>query len=244
VAKPPLGEQSKTTLTRRAVGRVRGVLWKVGLAALLIVVLIAVLTRSSWLPWVARDLVCTQELVSADAILVENFDPSYLVFERAAALRRAGASGRVLVPVAASTQDPGVANPVARGIAELMARFARIGDPDIVPIRQVEPYALNAARQVRAFLEREHLRSVIIVTSAFRSKRSALVYRTVLTPVGIRVSCVPVFEAHTAENWTTSWHGIEVVTEQLIKLQFYRFHVLRAGEAQRKRYRQRRRSFG
>jgi hypothetical protein len=186
------------------------------------------LTRGLWLPWIARGLVCEETSASGDAIVVENFDPSYLVFERAAALQRTGSAMRVLVPVASSKEDGAVANPVSRGIAELMARFARLDSPEIVPIREAEPYALNAALQIRDALGGKNVHSVVVVAPAFRSRRSALVYDAVLGPAGIRVSCVPVYEGHTPEDWTTSWHGIEVVTEQFLKLQFYRVHVLRA----------------
>jgi hypothetical protein len=48
----------------------------------------------------------------------------------------------------------------------------------------------------------------------------------VLKPAGIRVYCTPVFGQHTPENWMDSWHGIEEVTRQFLKLEFYRLYVL------------------
>jgi hypothetical protein len=184
------------------------------------------LTRASWLPPIAWGLVCAPAGTSADAIIVENFNPTYLLFERAAALQRARSSTRVLVPVSASGPEGMAANPVSKGIAELMARFARMENVEVIPVWEVEPYALNTAYRVRDFLVRERLRSVVVVAPAFRSRRSALVYATVLTPAGIRASCDPLFEGYTPEDWWMSWHGIEVVAEQLLKLQFYRFYVL------------------
>ena len=53
----------------------------------------------------------------------------------------------------------------------------------------------------------------------------SLVYRAVLTPAGVQAYCVPVVGEHAAENWTATWHGIEDVTEQLIKLEYYQFYV-------------------
>lgn len=209
--------------------RTPGVLWKSGLVALLVVLPSAFLTRGYWLPSIARGLVCAPTFASGDALLVENFNPSYLVFESAARLQGPGSSTRILVPVPASASDSSVPNPVSKGIAELMARFARLDNVEIVPVRQREPYALNTAYQVRDFLARERLRSMVVVAPAFRSRRSLLVYGAVLNPVGIQVACVPVFEGHTPEDWATSWHGIEAVSEQFVKLQFYRFYVLRRG---------------
>jgi hypothetical protein len=200
--------------------------WKFRLALLMLVMLLVSVTREFWILKIGQSLVCTEEMSPSDVILVENFDPDYRVFERAAALRKADLAVRVLVHTEAS-RDPEGANPVSQGIAELMARVARLQDPTILPIRIFEPVSLNAAYQIRDFLIKEHLRSVIIVTHGFRSRRSALVYHTVLDPTGIRVGCMPVFRESTPKNWTATWHGIEEVTEQFLKLQYYRLYVLR-----------------
>lgn len=92
--------------------------------------------------------------------------------------------------------------------------------------QEIEPISLNAAYQVRDVLTKAGLKSVIVVTPGFRSQRSSLVYQTVLTPVGITVYCVPVFGQKTSQNWAATWHGMQEVTEQFLKLQFYRFYVL------------------
>ena len=207
------------------------VLAKSGLVVL-VLVLVVFATRGWWLSAIARSLVCSPTSASADAVLVENFDPSYLLFERTATLQRLRTTP-VVVPVPASAADPSAANPIDKGIAELMARFARLEHVQIVPVRQHEPYALNAAYDIRDFLRREQLRSVVVVAPAFRSRRSVLVYGRVLGEAGIEIGCVPVFEGHTAENWTTSWHGVQVVTEQFVKLQYYRFYALRTAHAER-----------
>src|SRR5437660_2083230 len=108
--------------------------WKVSLA-LAIVIIVAVLTSRFWTTQIDRSLVCVEDLVPSDAILVENFDPNYLLFERAAALERAGLAPTTLVHVEAST-DPEVPNPVSRGIAELLARQARLANWRLIPIRE------------------------------------------------------------------------------------------------------------
>jgi hypothetical protein len=195
---------------------------------LLAVLIMGYLTRMLWLPSIPRTLICDESVGSSDAILVDNSSPNYLVFERAATLQRAGASTRVFIPVFASPEDPDEANPVSQAIAELIARFARLNNPEIVTIRTVEPYTLNTAYAIRDVLLREQIRSLVVVAPALRSRRTLLVFEAVLTPVGIRVSCVPVLENHTPENWTTSWHGMEVVMEQFLKLQAYRLHLLGA----------------
>lgn len=187
--------------------------------------LIAILTRGYWTDRIARSLVCSGGPQPSDMILVENFEPNYLAFERAGELERAGFASRVLVPVEAS-RDPAVANPVSKGIADLMARQARMEAWEAVPIRETEPFSLNAARQIRDQLARGHTKSVILVTAGFRSRRASLVYRSVLHDAGTRVSCVPVFGQTTPERWTDTWHGIQQVTLEFVKLQYYRFYVI------------------
>lgn len=200
--------------------------WTLRLGLLGLTLLLVAATRGFWTAGIGHSLVCREtELRHSDAIVVENFDPNYLLFERAAALYTAGWAPRVFVPVQAS-RDPARPNAVSKGIAELMARVAHLKQLELVPIQETEPISLNAAYQVRDVLIKAGITSVIVVTSGFRSQRSSLIYQAVLTPVGITVSCVPVFGKKTPQNWTATWHGIQEVTEQFLKLQFYRFYVL------------------
>lgn len=199
--------------------------WKlrVGLVALVVVALW--LTSGWWTVAIARSLVCETNRARSDAILIENFESSYLVFERATELRRAGLAARVLVQ---SLTDPDTQEPeqVALARLEVVAKSAGIGEFEIVRTRQVEPIMLNAVRDIQRFLEREHIRSVIVVMPAFRSRRSALVYAATLAPAGITVRCEPVQGSVGVNDWTRSWHGIQDVVEQWFKLQYYRLYVL------------------
>ena len=68
--------------------------WKFRFAIVALVVIAVWLTRGWWSVTIARSLVCDRNGAPSDAILVENFDPDYLVFERAARLRRAGFAAR------------------------------------------------------------------------------------------------------------------------------------------------------
>jgi hypothetical protein len=115
---------------------------------------------------------------------------------------------------------------VSKGVAELMARQARLKDWEIVLIREAEPISLNAAAQIRDHLAGDHIKSLIVVTSGFRSRRSSLVYRAVLGETGPQVHCAPVFGRTTPERWANTWHGIQQVVEEFVKLQYYRFYVL------------------
>lgn len=195
------------------------------------VALVSMLLGLGWLArdWtttaVANSLICEADAAPSDAILVENFDPAYLTFETAARLRRAGVASRVLVPVAKNGSDD-QANNVALRVTELMASLARLGTIEVVSIGEVEPISLNAAVDIRRFMEREGIRSVVVVSPLFRSRRSELVYEATLGAGGITVRCEPVRDERDPTTWANTWHGIQNVAEQWLKLQYYRLYVL------------------
>jgi hypothetical protein len=199
--------------------------WKLRVALFAGVAILVSVTRGFWIPGIARSLVCNGQSGPAEAVLVDNFDVNYLLFERAAALQRGGLSARILVPTQA-TSDPEEPNLVSKDIVEVMTHVSRLQHAEIIPIQVIEPISLNAAYQLREFLTKHHIRSVAVVTPGFRSRRSALVYRAVFSQSGIMVSCIPVFGTRVPENWTWTWHGIQLVTEQFLKLVYYRVYVL------------------
>src|SRR5262245_50930550 len=82
--------------------------WRFRLGFVALVVIVAWLTHAWWTVAIARSLVCEANSAPSDAILLENFDPDYLVFERASRLRRAGVAARVLVPI---SSDLGTSEP-------------------------------------------------------------------------------------------------------------------------------------
>ena len=199
--------------------------WKFRLAVLVLAGLAAWLTRSWWTAAVARSLVCDANAAASDALIVENFDSNYSTFARAAQLMRAGIVPRALVPVAA---DPNTheLNPVSVRLSGALIELARLEHAVMVPVREAEPFELNTARDLLDFVKAQHLRSVVVVSPLFRSRRSSLVYQATLGTAGIAVSCEPVSEMRDVNTWTHSWHGIQDVMEQWAKLQYYRFYVL------------------
>src|SRR5215471_6767193 len=89
--------------------------WTLRLLAVLFVVLTVWATRSFWTMKLGQSLVCREQSAPGDALLLENFDPEYLVFERAAVLQRKGVADKVFVPVAADSEIP---NTISEGLAE------------------------------------------------------------------------------------------------------------------------------
>ena len=167
---------------------------------------------------------CEANGAPSDAILVENLDADYLTFEHATRLRKAGYATRVLVPAARDPKTLDV-DMVERATAETFARLSRLGEFEVVPIQLVEPISLNAARDVLRFIQKERIRSVLVVSPLFRSRRSALVYEATLGRAGITVRCEPARPRDLAP-WIESWHGVQNVAEQWLKLQYYRLYVV------------------
>jgi len=199
--------------------------WRFRVSLVALVLFVGWLTRGWFSVAIARSLVCESNVAPSDAILVENFDPNYLVFERAAQLRRTGVASRILVPITGG-QSVSETNAVALGIAAVMSNQARLGATEIVPIREIEPYSLNAAHDILGYIEREGIRSVIVVSPLFRSRRSALVYGATLGRAGVKLTCEPVQGTRGVDTWSGTWHGIQDVAEQWLKLQYYRLYVL------------------
>ena len=206
--------------------------WTFRLLVLASVLLLPWITRGLWAGALGKGLLCEEQGggTGVDAIVVENFDVNYLVFERASELKRKGLTARVLVPVQAAP-DTGEPDLVFGQIAELMGRTARIGELTMIPVREAEPISLNTAYRVRDFLRKEGIRSVALVAPAFRSRRSAMIYGTVLAPAGISMRCFPVFGEQTPESWLDTWHGVEQNLEQYVKLEYYRLFILPRARA-------------
>jgi hypothetical protein len=217
------GRWARYFVTRKEVVKTT---WTFKAALIAALALVVYLTEPLWARAVAESLVCeqTDHLERADAVVIDDLDRDYLSFERARVLRQAGVTSRVLVPV--DMLANGTPSPVSETIVQDLARLARVGEVETVPVLATEPISLNVALHVRRFLTDKGIRSVAVVTPAFRSERSMLIYRPVLEAVGVAAYCVPVAGMRSPDTWTQSWHGVQDVALQFVKLQYYRFYIL------------------
>ena len=200
--------------------------WKQRLLVVAILIVFPVASCEWWVPGLGRSLVCDSQFDRPDLIIIDNLDSDYLLFEKAVDLKALGVCERVLVLVQASGRNPEKPNLVSREIVDVMVRVAGLDGTEIIPIKQLEPITLNTARQVGDFLKGADVKTVLILTSGFKSKRIYLVFKKALGEVGIDAYCLPVWGARTPENWANSWHGIQEVVLQYIKLAYYRLWVL------------------
>src|SRR5687767_9782161 len=126
-------------------------LLRVSLGVLLLAV--AVTAQDFWIRTIADSLTCSATTAASDAILIENFDPDYLLFEHAGRLQMAGLAPRIFIPVKASP-NPSLLNLVTNDIAAVMARHAHLASWELIPIQEVEPISLNAATEIAPYLTR------------------------------------------------------------------------------------------
>ena len=184
------------------------------------------LTRGYWLRALGDSLVCPASLAISDAIVIENVEDNYRLFEHAQRLQNRGLSGTVLVPVL--TADHGDAAPevVSRGVTDLMCRTAQIRNCMTFDAVLDEPISLNVAKRTAEELRARGASSAIVITDGFRSRRVSETYRSVFGAAGLTVHIQPVFGRIRPDNWHTSWHGIQDVGLQVLKLWYYRLVVL------------------
>jgi len=217
------GRWARYVVTRKEVVKTT---WAFKATVIIALVLLCYLMEPVWAHAVGESLVCAQDgkVGRADAILVDDFDRDYLLYERARHLEEDGLSSTVIAPV--SLFAGGSVSPVSEAMVDVLARLARVKQVTKVPVSIVEPISLNAALDIRRFMKQNGITSVIVVTPAFRSARSMMIYRAVLEPAGVLTHCAAVFDQRNPDNWTRSWHGIQDVALQFVKLQYYRFYVL------------------
>lgn len=203
--------------------------WKLRLLVLGLLLALSLATRGWWVPALGKSLVCDSQFERPDLIIIDNLDSDYLLFEKAADLQEHGVCDRVLVPVQASGRNHEKPNLVSREIVAVMVRVAGIKTAEIIPVKQEEPITLNAARQVGKYLKETNVKTVLILTSGFKSQRIHLIFKKVLSEVGIDTYCLPVWGSRRPDNWAASWHGIQEVFLQHGKLAYYRLWVMGYG---------------
>ncbi len=177
--------------------------------------------RNWWKVWFAKG----RGVEASDPVIIENFDPNYLLFEETAKVLKADQSSRVFIPVRINSMGSGP-NRVNQEFVEVMCSISRIDKYKLIPIAEIEPIRLNAARQVREQLRGLGIKSIVVISPGFCSRRSLLVYQSVFDPGEVEISCLPVFGDRDPSNWTESWHGIQEVFLEFGKLWYYRLWVL------------------
>jgi uncharacterized SAM-binding protein YcdF (DUF218 family) len=188
-----------------------------------------VLVLAVWviLAWVAgRALIVKAEIGSADALVVLSGSSSYLErTQKAAELFRQGRAPVVLLTndhTRGGWSQPLQTNPyfVDRATEELIKQGVPAERIRIVP--GVAESTRSEALIVKDYAAAHGFRSVLIITSAFHSRRALRTFRTSFAGTGIMVGLDPSSGLRTsAALWWLSPSGWRDVAGEYIKLVYY-----------------------
>jgi len=190
---------------------------------------VLVLVLAVWviLAWVAgRALIVKAEIGSADALVVLSGSSSYLErTQKAAELFRQGRAPVVLLTddhTRGGWSQPLQTNPyfVDRATEELIKQGVPAERIRIVP--GVAESTRSEALIVKDYAAAHGFRSVLIITSAFHSRRALRTFRTSFAATGIIVGLDPSSGSRTsAALWWLSPSGWRDVAGEYIKLVYY-----------------------
>jgi hypothetical protein len=199
-------------------------------------VLFAVMVAGSapvWGPAVVAPLVADDPGGQADVVVVEiGPHPEKALFSRAARLQRDGRVSRVAVvryQRSARLDMAGIEMPDRFDeVLRVYWQDAGLQDDivDLVPVGVTDPVTLNLARQVAAWCETQKIRSVIVVTGLFHSRRSLYAYRKFLQPLSVRVTASPASAGLDVHNWWRTKDGIQDVFQEWVRLVYYKVALL------------------
>lgn len=186
----------------------------------------------SFVAWIAaRGLIVRAELPHADAMVVLAGSSAYLERTgRAAQLFREGRAPRIIL-----TNDDeyaGWSNELQRNplyVERAAQALTRAGVPvaDIETLKQTVSSTHDEALLLREYAEKHSLRSILIVTSAYHSRRALWTFRKVFEGSGIDVGLTiaePGEQTPSPVTWWLQPSGWRAVPGEYIKLIYYRLH--------------------
>jgi hypothetical protein len=176
-----------------------------------------------WLTKAAESLVLKDNLAKSDIILIENWDyPYFSTFVSASRLQAQGFAERIII-ASNDRKEKDIATVYEKAIALYSSKAGiRPGTVEEIKLMPSEPVTLNRARQISEILKARAIRSVILVSGYYHSKRSTLAYRRFLEPTGTRILSYPADPEEMPDQWWKSPSGIKVVSMQFLKYVLYR----------------------
>jgi len=196
------------------------------LLAILLVCLLAYGLRVPILTGLANYLVNTDTpLQKADLIFVLNGDYNTRPFTASDLYKQGFAP---LVAIAQAQSSPAqllglVDNPT--DIAVEVMKLRGVPSDRLLVLKDIDPVTstFDEARALRGYIETHKLNSVILVTSAFHTRRSRWIFERELAgvPVRLLVTAAP-HSGFDASNWWQSEEGLIFLNNEYIKLIFYK----------------------
>ena len=181
----------------------------------------------------ALALIVTAELPRADAVVALAGSSAYVErARRAAEIVREGRATKVLLTddgQLSGWSNESESNP--RFVERAAAELARAGVPsaDVEVLPQTVSSTQDEALLVREYARERGLRSIMLVTSGYHSRRALWTFRRAFEGSGVRVGIEPVApgeQTPTPGTWWLSPRGWQSVAGEYVKLVYYwlRYH--------------------
>jgi uncharacterized SAM-binding protein YcdF (DUF218 family) len=107
-------------------------------------------------------------------------------------------------------------------LARILTRRAGVPDDRIVRVRGLVTSTEEEARFYRDYAEKNGLKSLIVVTSAFHTRRSRWIFEKVFAGSGIRLSYAAAYDPNIDErNWYTTDEGMVEYFSEALKTVYY-----------------------
>ena len=192
---------------------------RTALVALAILVVIAILSRQTWLTAIGDGLVARDEVGSADVIVVLAGNSPFRA-RHAESLYARGLAPNVII-----SNEPLSSHGLQTTWLELRQHgLVRLAIPDeaIVPISEISDSTYEEALRSREIMQSHGWRSAILVTDPFHMRRALLTFRQAFGPAGLAVSASPADGSkYGVDNWWTDRNAIMRVAQEYLKLGYY-----------------------
>ena len=93
----------------------------------------------------------------------------------------------------------------------------------VIPVPGDHPITLTEASVVLSHLSKEEIRSVILLTEGFHTRRSYWAYKQVGAPMGVEVVPYPYFINYKVESWWEEEKGVRNFFGEAVKFIYYIF---------------------
>jgi uncharacterized SAM-binding protein YcdF (DUF218 family) len=187
--------------------------------AILILLIVAVLTRQTWLSAAGVVLVEHDPLTPSDVIVVLAGNSPFRA-KHAEALYAQGLAPHVII-----SNEPLSSHGVQTTWLELRAvGLVHLAIPDdaIVPIPELSDSTYEEALHSRDIMQAHGWHSAILVTDPFHMRRATLTFRQAFGPAGLTVAASPADDSkYGVDNWWTDRNAIMRVGQEYLKLGYY-----------------------
>jgi uncharacterized SAM-binding protein YcdF (DUF218 family) len=187
--------------------------------ALVVLLVLAVVTRQTWLTAVGEGLVARDDVASADVIVVLAGNSPFRA-RHAETLYARGLAPNVII-----SNEPLSSHGVQTTWLELRRHgLVQLTIPDqaIVPIPEISDSTYDEALRSREIMQTRGWRSAILVTDPFHMRRALLTFRQAFEPAGLAVAASPADGSkYGVDNWWTDRNAIMRVAQEYLKLGYY-----------------------